>query len=50
VPGHVKSRRRAVSPRNSTPLPSMTASPWATAACCIHCLRANLSPTRSSTW
>lgn len=27
--------------KNSTPSPSMTASPWATAACCIRCLRAN---------
>jgi dihydroxyacid dehydratase/phosphogluconate dehydratase len=48
VPGHVhlkdmgswspaKSRRLAALPRNSTPSPSTTVSPWVTAACCIRC-------------
>ena len=49
VPGHVhlkdlgpagraaRSRRRAASPRSSTPSPSMTASPWAMTACSIRC-------------
>ena len=48
VPGHVhlkdmgqlvaaRSKRLAASPRNSTPSPSTTASPWATAACSIPC-------------
>jgi len=36
-----RSRRPAASPRNSTRSPSMTASPWATAACSIRCRRAN---------
>jgi dihydroxyacid dehydratase/phosphogluconate dehydratase len=51
VPGHVHLKdlgqlvareieKAAAWPRNSTPSPSMTASPWATAACCIRCLRA----------
>jgi dihydroxy-acid dehydratase len=54
VPGHVhlkdlgswwraRSRRPAASPRNSTPSPSTTASPWATTACCIRCPRATIA-------
>ena len=37
-------------PRSSTPSPSTTASPWATAACSTACPRATSSPTGSSTW
>ena len=35
---------------SSTPSPSTTASPWATAACSIRCPAARSSPTPSSTW
>ena len=52
VPGHVHLKdlgqlvareieAAAVSPKSSTPLRSMTVSPWATAACSIHCHRAS---------
>jgi dihydroxyacid dehydratase/phosphogluconate dehydratase len=52
VPGHVHLKdlgqlvareieARAASPRNSTPSPSMTASPWATTACSTRCPRAS---------
>jgi dihydroxy-acid dehydratase len=50
VPGHVHLKdlgqlvareiEKAGGVANSTPSPSMTASPWATAACCIRCRRA----------
>ena len=44
------SKRSAVSPRNSTPSPSTTASPWGTTACFIRCPRARSLPTASNIW
>lgn len=38
---HAKLKPRAALPKNSTPLRSMTASPWATAACSTRCHRVN---------
>jgi hypothetical protein len=50
VPGHVhlkdgpaggaRDRKAGGVAKDSTPSPSMTASPWATAACCTRCRRA----------
>src|SRR6202453_3641981 len=45
-----RSRPRVGSPRNSTPSRWTTASPWATMACSIRCLRASSSPTASNIW
>ena len=61
VPGHVhlKDMGQLVAreieaaarlPKNSTPLPLMTASPWGTMACSTRCPVATSSPTASNTW